>query len=172
VRRGPGGGFFSIWLSRRGGTCPEEFGLSEIIASLPPFITTGAYEEEAILRVKTRDHGQLKDRYQRVFLEEWERRKEELRNKYGIVSWEAAAYNGTKERRGIKRFGEAGRGGLKLHFLNGDGLAVAAVWMRGSATEPVFRVMADVEGGNRDFERDLINWQRGMVSRSDTAGEE
>jgi phosphoglucomutase len=174
VRRGPAGGdgFFPIWLSRRGGACPGEFGLSEIIASLPPFITTGAYEEKAILKVKTRDHGQLKDRYQKVFLEEWENRKEELREKYGIVSWDAAAYNGTKERRGIKRFGEAGRGGLKLHFLNGDGLAVAAIWMRGSATEPVFRVMADVEGGNRDFEGDLINWQRDMVGRSDAAGEE
>ncbi|MDR2747705.1 MAG: phosphatidylglycerol lysyltransferase [Treponema sp.] len=175
VREGPAGaaeGFFPIWISRRGGVRPEKFGLSEIIDSLPPFVTTGAYEEKAVLKVKTRDHGKLKDRYQRVFLEEWENRKEELRSKYGIVSWEAAAYNGTRERRDIKRFGEAGRGGLKVHLLNGDGLAIAAMWMRGSATEPVFRVMADVEGRNRDFEKDLINWQRGMVSRSDAAGEE
>jgi phosphoglucomutase len=113
---GAEGGFFSIWLSRRGGTCPEKFGLPHIIASLPPFVTTGAYEERAILKVKTKDHGELKDRYQKIFLEEWENRKEELRNKYGIVSWEAAAYNGTKERRGIKRFGEAGRGGAQGTF--------------------------------------------------------
>jgi hypothetical protein len=32
--------------------------------------------------------------------------------------------------------------------------------------------MADVEGRDRDFEQDLINWQRDMVSRSDAAGEE
>jgi phosphoglucomutase len=169
---GPNGGFFPIWMARRGGACPGNFGLSDIIASLPPFVTTGIYEERAILRVKTGDHGKLKDRYQKVFLEEWENRKEELRDKYGIVSWEAAAYNGTKERRGITRFGEAGRGGLKVHFLNAGGLAVAAIWMRGSATEPVFRVMADAEGRDREFERDLINWQRGMVGRSDAAGEE
>jgi phosphoglucomutase len=169
---GVAGGFFSIWMARRGGACPENFGLSDIIASLPPFVTTGVYEDRAVLRVKTRDHGKLKDRYQKVFLEEWENRKEELRSKHGIVSWEAAAYNGTKERRGVTRFGEAGRGGLKLHFLNEAGLAVAAIWMRGSATEPVFRIMADVEGRDIEFERDLINWQRGMVGRSDAAGEE
>jgi phosphoglucomutase len=177
VREGPPGGtaaeggFFSIWLSRLGRPCPENFGPADITASLPPFITTGVYEDKAVLRVKTADHGVLKDRYQAVFLEEWEARKGELRDKYGILSWEAAAYNGLTERRNISRFGEAGRGGLKIHFLNREGLAVAAIWMRGSATEPVFRIMADVEGRDRGFEEDLIGWQRRMVSRADAAGE-
>jgi phosphoglucomutase len=173
VREGrPGageGGFFSIWQERRGKKASESFGLSDLIASLPPFISTGTYEAEALLKVKTADHGELKNRYQGVFLREWESRREELRSKYGIVSWEAAAYRGTEERRGIKCFGEAGRGGLKVDFLNGAGLPVAAIWMRGSGTEPVFRVMADVEGQDRDFERDLIFWQRRMVAEADSA---
>jgi phosphoglucomutase len=166
VREGPG--FFPIWLERRGRNCPERFGLSDIIASLPPFVTTGAYETEALLKVKTEDHGELKDRYQTVFLREWERRRGELRSGYGITAWEAAAYRGMEERRGIKRFADAGRGGLKIHFLNGAGLPVAAIWMRGSGTEPVFRVMADVEGQDREFERDLIVWQRRMVAEADS----
>jgi phosphoglucomutase len=172
VREGPdgtAGGFFSIWMSRRGGAGPEKFGLADVIASLPPFVTTGTYEAEALLKVKTADHGELKDRYQTVFLREWERRREELRSAYGIVSWEASAYRGMEERRGVKRFGDAGRGGLKIHFLNGEGLPVAAIWMRGSGTEPVFRVMADAEGRDRSFERDLIFWQRRMVAEADSA---
>ncbi|MDR2375228.1 MAG: phosphatidylglycerol lysyltransferase [Treponema sp.] len=166
VREGPG--FFPIWLERRGGECPEHFGLSDIIASLPPFVTTGTYEPEALLNVKTADHGKLKDRYQAVFLREWESRREDLYSKHGIVAWEAAAYRGMEERRGISRFADAGRGGLKIHFLNGAGLPVAAMWMRGSGTEPVFRVMADVEGQDRGFERDLIFWQRRMVAEADS----
>ncbi|MDR1971626.1 MAG: phosphatidylglycerol lysyltransferase [Treponema sp.] len=170
VRDGPDGrGFFSIWLSRLGRPGVREFGLSALIDSLPPFVTTGAYEAEAILKVKTRDHGELKARYQTVFLREWEKRRDELRHSYGVVSWEAAAYNGMEERRGIEKFGDAGRGGLKLCFLNGQGQAVAAIWMRGSATEPVFRVMADAEGPEPDFERDLISWQRRMVAEADMA---
>jgi phosphoglucomutase len=168
VREGPG--FFAIWLERRGGRCPEQFGLSDVIASLPPFVSTGAYEAEALLTVTTADHGELKDRYQRVFLREWERRRDDLQTGHGIVAWEAAAYRGLEERRGITRFGEAGRGGLKIHLLNGAGLPVAALWMRGSGTEPVFRVMADVEGQDRDFERDLIAWQRRMVAEADLMG--
>jgi phosphoglucomutase len=167
VREGPG--FFSIWLERSGKSCPEHFNLADIIASLPPFITTGTYEAEALLKVKTTDHGELKDRYQTIFLREWESRREELRCKYGIVSWEAAAYRGMEEQRPVKRFGDAGRGGLKVHFLNREGLPIAAIWMRGSGTEPVFRIMADVEGQDRDFERDLIFWQRRMVAGADSA---
>jgi phosphoglucomutase len=170
--RGAEGGFFSIWLSRLGRPAPKNFSLADVIASLPPFISTGAYEDRAVLRVKTTDHGALKDRYQRVFLEEWENRRGELRDRYGILSWEAAAYQGLAERRKIRRFGEAGRGGLKIDFLNREGQAVAAIWMRGSATEPVFRIMADAEGRDQGFEQDLIGWQRRMVSRADAAGEE
>jgi phosphomannomutase len=38
--------------------------------------------------------------------------------------------------------------------------------MRGSKTEPVFRIMADVEGNNRDFEGELLEWLRAMVENA------
>jgi phosphoglucomutase len=39
--------------------------------------------------------------------------------------------------------------------------------MRGSGTEPVFRVMADVAGSDKRIERALIEWQRTMVHEAD-----
>jgi phosphoglucomutase len=162
-------GLYELWcdLSGRAETYREDFTLGDVIASLPAFVTTGAYSEEAVLKVKTADHGKLKDRYQGIFLKEWEGRKEQLKNRYGITGWNASAYNGIEERSGIGRFGEAGKGGLKVSFTNEAGRTIACVWMRGSATEPVFRVMADAEGSDRRFERDLIEWQRRMVLDAD-----
>jgi phosphoglucomutase len=162
-------GFFELWcdLSDQAETYHPDFTLSAIIASLPAFITTGAYTPEAVLRVKTADHGLLKDRYQKVFLREWETRKEYLARQYGIMGWEAAAYNGVEEKRGIRQFGEAGRGGLRIVFSNRAGNQTASIWMRGSGTEPVFRIMADVEGQDRRLERDFIEWQRRMVAEAD-----
>ena len=162
-------GFFELWcdLSNQAETYHQDFTLSGIIASLPAFITTGAYTPEAVLRVKTADHGLLKDRYQKVFLREWETRKEHLARQYGITGWEAAAYNGVEEKRGIRQFGEAGRGGLRIVFSNRAGNQTASIWMRGSGTEPVFRVMADAEGQDRRLERDFIEWQRRMVAEAD-----
>jgi phosphoglucomutase len=162
-------GFFELWcdLSDQAETYHPDFGLSDIIASLPAFVTTGSYTLEAVLRVRTADHGLLKDRYQKVFLREWEVRKEHLARHYGIAGWEAAAYNGVEERRGIRQFGEAGRGGLRIVFSNRAGNQTASIWMRGSGTEPVFRIMADAEGQDRRLERDLIEWQRRMVTEAD-----
>ncbi|GHV61284.1 phosphoglucomutase [Spirochaetia bacterium] len=165
-------GLFELWcdLSGQGELYRSDFTLQDIIAALPAFVTTGAYAGEALLKIKTADHALLKSRYQAVFLEEWEKRKDELKVKYGITGWEAAAYRGLEEIRPLTRFGDAGRGGLKINFCNENGVPMASIWMRGSATEPVFRIMADACGPDRRLERDLIEWQRRMVAEADGAG--
>jgi phosphoglucomutase len=162
-------GFFELWcdLSDQADVYRPDFSLADIIATLPGFVTTGSYSPEALLKVGTADHALLKDRYQGVFLREWENRKEYLKTRYGITGWTAAAYQGIEEKRGIARFGEAGRGGLRIIFTNKAGNETACIWMRGSGTEPVFRVMADAEGSDKRLERDLIEWQRRMVLDAD-----
>jgi len=163
-------GLFEIWCGRshQNALYRDDFTLADIIASLPPFVTTGAYEDRAKLTVHTTDHGLLKDRYQQIFLRDWDRRRENLGTRYGIYNWEAAAYNGIEEKRRLNRFGDAGRGGLKIYFSGSDGKIIASLWMRGSATEPVFRVMADVEGRDTQAEQEFIEWQRRMVCEADS----
>ena len=168
-------GLFEIWCrlvnktNLASETClyREDFTLADIIASLPLFASTPAYSEDAILRVNTKDHVLLKDRYQEVFLREWEDRKDELKTRYGFHSWEAIAYNGLEEKRGVNRFGDAGKGGLKILFFDGKGKESAYIWMRGSATEPVFRVMVDMELTDKQINKDLLDWQRQMIMESD-----
>jgi phosphoglucomutase len=163
-------GFFEIWcdLSEQAETWQPNFSLGDIIASLPAFVSTSTSSPESQIQVRTADHGELKNRYQKLFLRDWEERKEPLKTKHGITGWEAAACQGTEERRGISSFGEAGRGGLKINFLNAAGILAAFIWMRGSATEPVFRIMADAEGSDKRLERNLIEWQRRMVAEADS----
>ena len=162
-------GFFKIWceLSGQKEKYRGDFSISDIIASLPAFTSTPSYSDDAVMRIKETDHALLKDRYQKIFLEEWERRRNELRETRGILSWEAVAYNGITEKRGLTRFGEAGKGGLKIIFSGCGKKETAYIWMRGSATEPVFRLMADVEGSDVSFERYLLNWQRQMIMKAD-----
>jgi phosphoglucomutase len=162
-------GLFEIWCKRSGQTekYREDFTLADIIASLPKFSTTPAYSSAAVLRIKTNDHTLLKDRYQKIFLREWDLLRNELKSRFGFCAWEARAYNGLEEKRNISRFGEAGRGGLKILFLNDKNREIAYIWMRGSATEPVFRIMADVEGSDAEVERFLLDWQRNMIMEAD-----
>jgi phosphoglucomutase len=166
-------GFFELWcdLSNQAEVYHPDFTLADIIAALPPFITTGSYTEEALLRIKTADHGLLKNRYQEIFLREWEERRDYFNARYGFTAWSAVAFVGMEEKRGLSRFGDAGRGGLKIIFSTKTGHTPACIWMRGSGTEPVFRVMADVEGSDKRMERDLIEWQRHLVTLADQAGD-
>ncbi|MDR1400599.1 MAG: phosphatidylglycerol lysyltransferase [Treponema sp.] len=158
-------GLFEIWRKRAGKVYSGDFSLLNIITTLPAFYTTGSYTPEAALQVKSADHAALKERYQAVFLREWEARKPRLAARYGLTQWEVLGYNGMEEKRGLSRFGEAGRGGLKLMFRDAVGNEVAWMWMRGSGTEPVFRVMADAY--SVELERELIQWQRAMVIEAD-----
>ena len=163
-----GAGLFRLWCNAGGGLYRDGFGVGDIIASLPSFATTGVSSPEALLKVGGGDA--LKRRYQAVFLREWERRRGELRARYGFCGWSATAFNGPGARRcgGDGQpcdFAAAGNGGLKICFLDADGRETASVWMRGSATEPVFRVMADAQSA--EAERDLIEWQRRMTAEAD-----
>jgi phosphoglucomutase len=160
-------GLFELWCNLTGRAYRPDFSMGDIIASLPPFTTTAASAPEAVLKITSAEHGALKGRYQKIFMNEWEERKDQFKTGYGIYRWEAKAYNGTEERDVTSDFAEAGKGGLKICFLNADGRPLASLWMRGSATEPVFRVMADVEGTDRQFEQELINWQRSMTIKAD-----
>jgi phosphoglucomutase len=174
-------GLFEQWCGLSGHAYRGDFSLADIIASLPPFVSTPSYSTDAVLRINTKDHSLLKDRYQQIFLREWEERKDELKTRCGFCGWQAIAYNGLEERRNLSRFGEAGKGGLKINFLDSGGRmsakasakAHAYIWMRGSATEPVFRVMADVEcapgetGVGERLERELLLWQRRMIMEAD-----
>jgi phosphoglucomutase len=171
-------GFFEIWCEYSGqeekyrDKFDDNINLSDIIESLPEFSTTSAYSDDAVMRVNTKDHSLLKNRYQKIFLREWESRKDELRLR-SFYGWTAIAYNGQEEQRDLKSFGDAGNGGLKISLLNEMGRETAFIWMRGSATEPVFRIMADVEcadisfNNGKEIERYLLDWQRRMIISAD-----
>ncbi len=163
-------GLFELWcaLSNQAELYTSDFTLSDIIATLPAYTTTSAYTPEAVLRIKTEDHGILKARYQEIFLREWEVRKAELADRFNIYSWEGRSYNGLEERHQVSQFSSAGRGGLKILFFDREGHPNAYIWMRGSGTEPVFRIMADVKGTDIKKEQELLQWQSRMVLEADS----
>ena len=176
-------GVFADWLERTDrpprGPAEGGAGLGEVIRTLPRYVSTSAYEAEAIMEIGTTNHAVLKSRYEDVFLAEWEVRKEHLRGEYGITGFEEINYEGTEELRGFGpafRSGEE-KGGLKILLTGGatGSTPRAFLWMRGSGTEPVFRVMADVDvescgslEGARELHDYLLTWHREMVRAADS----
>jgi phosphoglucomutase len=145
--------------------------LREVLAALPRFLTLGVSEKQARLAITARDHGALKESYEKIFLREWEARKRELEG-FGIFSWEELNYEGIECRSGMGRAFRTGacRGGLSLLLKDARGQPKAFLWMRGSGTEPVFRISVDLEGEDAGLFDYLLSWHTAMIFEADGSG--
>jgi phosphoglucomutase len=163
-------GPFKLWLQHTGraDAYRDNFGMADIIASLPPYASTSVFEARAALRVRARDQGALKKSYGRLFREAWPELAKELEPELGILSWRVMASLGKEEKPLEGEFDQSGTGGIKILLENQDGAVIAFLWMRGSGTEPVFRIMADVRGGNPAMEEHLLQWHTTLVRQADT----
>lgn len=161
-------GLFHRWciLSNQESSYKKDFSLSDVVKTLPVYTTTGVSESRAVLHVKTSDHGKLKGVYQEMFLSWWNKNRTVLK-KYGLESWRSFSNNGTEQTDDIQDFALSGKGGLKIQFYDAMNYPIAFIWMRGSGTEPVFRVMADVKGDNADLEKKLLQWHSDIIINAD-----
>jgi phosphoglucomutase len=124
------------------------------------------------MRISTENHGALKERYERLFEKTWPAIKASLgENSYPATRWEIFNYEGILTRPGAGNRDKKGaqRGGLSVMLYNAENRPVAFLWMRGSGTEPVFRILVDVEGERPDIENLLLNKQREMITEADGA---
>ncbi|MBN2651933.1 MAG: phosphatidylglycerol lysyltransferase [Spirochaetales bacterium] len=164
-------GLFEIWCSRSNqmDLYKEDFSIKNMLATLPKYITTSAYENDAKVDIKTMDHAKLKAAYEEVFLEEWEEEKAKLRKKYNFYTYKVINYEGIHEKHGMGSQYRSGleRGGFKILFRDENGEFKAYMWMRGSGTEPVFRVMVDFKTTNIEDEKAILKWHTKLVKKAD-----
>lgn len=160
-------GLYKTWCEKSGYKYSDDFTLTDILESLPVYTTTGVSEKRALLHIETKDHSKLKKKFQKVFEKSWKEKLPSLTKEHGICNYEAVITNGTKETRDVSDFSKSGKGGLKIILKDEKNNPVAFMWMRGSGTEPVFRIMCDVKGNNQDFEIYLCEWLTTMLQEAD-----
>jgi phosphoglucomutase len=162
-------GLFRHWLevSGQAAAYKEDYDLADVIATLPAWISTSVFEPRAALSVQSADKAALKARYARIFAKEWEARKKELLDRYGIASWKALATIGSREFEVGEDFAASASGGLRILLLGSGAEHKAFLWIRGSGTEPVFRISADIEGGRPEDEEYFLSWHSRMVRAAD-----
>ena len=145
-------------------TAPATETFLELLERLPRFETIATDDPRAKMHVGSLPHRDLKARYEALLPTALPHILPELEKTYGTPIHERIEnYEGTVARLGVgARTGEE-RGGFRVVFSDEHGVDRAAVWMRGSGTEPVFRVLADCEGDNAALLDHLIQWHRELV---------
>lgn len=158
---------FKLWCQVSNNQYVQNPTLKDIQQTLPVYTTTGVTDSRAVLRIHTLDHSLLKSAYQSVLELQWQNVGASFMELYGIASYQAVSNNGIIETSNLTDFSKSGRGGLKILLKDIGGNVVAFVWMRGSGTEPVFRVMCDVKGDNPELEKILLQWHTKMIIDAD-----
>lgn len=161
-------GLYKMWCQKSGYEYKDDFTLTDILSSLPVYTTTGVSEPRALLQIKTKDHAKLKKEFQKIFEKQWKTQFAFIEKEYGFSNYEAIITNGTKETLDVDDFSLSGKGGLKIVFKDAKLNPHAFMWMRGSGTEPVFRIMCDVKGCNIELETKLCNWLTQMLQEADS----
>ena len=171
-------GLYHRWCKYSGNESfyKEDFSLDDVAKTLPLYVTTGVSESRAILHIQTSDHSELKSKYQKNFENFWQEKKDYLKEKYNIFSYQAVCNNGTKQTDNLTDFSVSAKGGLKVIFYNDEKNPISFIWMRGSGTESAFRVMCDVKVLDNSeaslekaisFEKELLEYHSNLIKLSD-----
>lgn len=138
----------------------------DLAAELPPWTTLPTDDPDAKMQVGAISHGLLKARWERIVADEADRYERLLSPRYGRLVLRFENYEGTRTTAGPGNRDGAETGGLKLRFFDAGGGEQASLWMRGSGTEPVFRVLAECRGTEPELLRELIALHRDQVRRA------
>lgn len=161
-------GLYHIWCDLCNIEYKEDFDLCDVMNTLPVYTTTGVSEPRALLKIKSTDHSKLKARFQSCFERSWESDSLGLKVKYKLTKYDVVLTNGTKEVVGASDYSVSGKGGLKIRFYTDSQTPDSFIWMRGSGTEPVFRIMCDVKGSDTQKEKDLLDWETKLLLEADS----
>lgn len=145
---------------------PEGSDYRAMVQALPRFVTLETDDSRAKMQIGSASHAELKHHYEALLPDALGAMLQQLEPVFGTLHHTVINYEGSQTRIGTGNRSGAQTGGLRVVFIDADGVDRASVWMRGSGTEPVFRVLADVEGDDPQLLDQLIAWQRDLVARS------
>ncbi|MGH0053426.1 MAG: phosphoglucomutase, partial [Sphaerochaetaceae bacterium] len=156
-----------LWFRANGKEIPHPITLEKIIESMPPYITTGAFSTDAKMQIH-HDHQVIKYRYEMLLQTDWINKQRMLKD-LDIHSYTVFQSEGTNM---VEGMGESFRtppftGGYKVALKNKEGIVTDFLWMRGSKTEPVYRVMVDCRGDDESRHDQLLAWHRSLIARAD-----
>jgi len=162
---------FEDWCqrSKQAALYREDYGIADILASLPAFTTSQSSAKNSKMKIACTNYDVLKTEWEDIFHRQWAIHAEVLRSVYGFYSWIQLNNSGIDSRPGTGPDARkaASSGGLKIIFRDRMRRDAGFLWMRGSGTEPIFRLMAEVRGVRPEAEAALIVWHRAMISEAD-----
>ena len=159
-------------LRRGGGRIEADRSIGLLIASLPSFATTETGDSRAKMELSVEDWGGFTRRYRELFRERWSREDTPFHRQAALL-WAASSTPRAIYSTGDREIVATGQerppssGGIKIVVSRYDGVPAASLWMRQSGTEPLLRIIVDVEHPDASVAARshdmLLKWHRSLI---------
>ena len=138
--------------------------LEQVLLTFPKWTSTDAFEGEALMPVPSIDHEILKCNYERKILQHFKEEGTFWRD-LAVSEMRIVSNEGICNIPGPGGRPKNSKGGLQIFLVGAQGKAIGFLWMRGSGTEPVFRVMVDWSGSDQQYGA-LLKLHRRLIEES------
>ncbi len=134
--------------------------VGSVITSLPAYQTTSVVAKEALVTI-TIPQQKLKSAYEAIFIHRWDSFITQFES-LAVDNYAFVNYEGTQRREGAGNRSGDHSGGLRVILLEKEEVK-AVLWLRGSKTEPVMRLMVDIKGDDSISKEELLVWHKQAV---------
>ena len=153
-------GLVEIWCQLNQIFCPREFDLFYILTTFPNYHTTNVFAKESLL-TGISDQAMLKKNYERAFIALWPEWQPKLYKTLAIVDYRFISYEAQDE---LLDTVTLGPGGVRVMLYQENQHPIGFFWMRASKTEPVLRLMVDIEHHSGAIYQWLYRYHHGLLS--------
>ena len=154
-----------VWCSLSNNKYGENYNLNDILKTINFYSNVETSSQDAILKLRVNNQETLKANYEKLL--EKEMKNSKLISELLIDNFTVINYEGIKQSK--TRTGDSS-GGLKV-LLNSSAKKeiIASLWMRGSKTEPIFRVLSEIKSENQDRLLDLLKFNKDLIQNAYSA---
>ncbi len=155
---------YKIWCTLSQNSYNEYYNLDDILKTINFYSNIEVSSKEAILKIRVQNQETLKTNYEKLLKTEFNKNNTIINqlqiNNYEILNYEGITQTTTRTR--------DASGGLKVLLKNDKYEIIGSLWMRGSKTEPIFRVLSEVKSEYHNLLYDILDFHKHLIKTANS----
>ncbi|ACH94271.1 phosphoglucomutase [Borrelia recurrentis] len=155
---------YKIWCTLSQNSYNEYYNLDDILKTINFYSNVEVSSKEAILKIRVQNQETLKTNYEKLLKTEFNKNNTIINqlqiNNYEILNYEGITQTTTRTR--------DASGGLKVLLKNDKHEIIGSLWMRGSKTEPIFRVLSEVKSEYHNLLYDILDFHKHLIKTANS----
>ncbi|WP_024654246.1 phosphoglucomutase [Borrelia persica] len=155
---------YKIWCTLSNNSYNEHYNLDDILKTVNFYNNVEVSSKKAMLKINVKNQEILKTNYEKLLKQEFNKNNTAI-HKLPIHSYEIINYEGITQT--TTRTGNSS-GGFKVLLKNDKHEIIGSLWMRGSQTEPIFRVLSEVKSEYKNLLYTILDFHKYLIQTANS----